>query len=111
MSPAALAITKLLVAKAAPVMNFARQPVLETAGSVTVTPAAAFRINVLPLSAATNVSATATGASMLPAAADAWRTVGTSDVELYGITVANSATAGKARIVVTYSQNAALAAL
>jgi hypothetical protein len=48
---------------------------------------------------------------MLPAAADAWRTVGTSDVELYGITVANSASAGKARIVVTYSQNAALAAL
>ena len=63
------------------------------------------------LAAATNVSATATGASMLPAAADAWRTVGTSDVELYGITVANSASAGNARIVVTYSQNAALAAL
>ena len=48
---------------------------------------------------------------MLPASADAWRTVGTTDVQLYGITVANSATAGKARIVVTYSQNADLAAL
>jgi hypothetical protein len=48
---------------------------------------------------------------LLPASAGAWRTVGTTDVQLYGITVANSATAGKARIVVTYSQNAALAAL
>jgi len=63
------------------------------------------------VAAATAISATATGASMLPASAGAWRTVGTTDVELYGITVANSATAGKARIVVTYSQNAALAAL
>ena len=63
------------------------------------------------LAAATSISATATGASMLPAAADAWRTIGTSDIELYGITVANSATAGKARIVVTYSQAATLTAL
>ena len=63
------------------------------------------------VAAATAISATATGAVMLPASAGAWRTVGTTDVQLYGITVANSATAGKARIVVTYSQNAALAAL
>jgi hypothetical protein len=63
------------------------------------------------VAAATSISATATGAVMLPASAGAWRTVGTTDVQLYGITVANSATAGKARIVVTYSQNAALAAL
>lgn len=63
------------------------------------------------LAAATAITATATGASMLPAAADAWRTVGTDDIQLYGITVANSATAGKARIVVTYSQAATLAAL
>ena len=63
------------------------------------------------LAAATAISATATGASMLPASAGAWRTVGTNDVELHGITVANSASAGKARIVVTYSQAASLAAL
>jgi hypothetical protein len=63
------------------------------------------------VAAATSISATATGAVMLPASAGAWRTVGTTDVQLYGITVANSASAGKARIVVTYSQNAALAAL
>jgi hypothetical protein len=63
------------------------------------------------VAAATAISATATGAATVPASAGAWRTVGTSDVELHGITVANSATAGKARIVVTYSQNAALAAL
>jgi hypothetical protein len=63
------------------------------------------------VAAATAISATATGAVMLPASAGAWRTVGTTDVQLYGITVANSASAGKARIVVTYSQNAALAAL
>ena len=67
--------------------------------------------NATNVAAATAVSATATGASMLPASADAWRTVGTTDVQLYGITVANSATAGKARIVVTYSQAATLAAL
>jgi hypothetical protein len=67
--------------------------------------------NATNVAAATAVSATATGASMLPASAGAWRTVGTTDVQLYGITVANSATAGKARIVVTYSQNASLAAL
>ena len=63
------------------------------------------------VAAATAISATATGAVMLPASAGAWRTVGTTDVQLFGITVANSATAGKARIVVTYSQNASLAAL
>ena len=63
------------------------------------------------VAAATAISATATGAVMLPASAGAWRTVGTTDVQLYGITVANSASAGKARIVVTYSQNAALSAL
>jgi len=67
--------------------------------------------NATNVAAATAVSATATGASMLPASAGAWRTGGTADVQLYGITVANSATAGKARIVVTYSQAATLAAL
>jgi hypothetical protein len=67
--------------------------------------------NATNVAAATAISATATGADTLPASAGAWRTVGTSDVQLYGITVANSATAGKARIVVTYSQAATLAAL
>jgi hypothetical protein len=67
--------------------------------------------NATNVAAATSISATATGAVTLPASAGAWRTVGTSDVQLYGITVANSATAGKARIVVTYSQAATLAAL
>jgi len=67
--------------------------------------------NATNVAAATAISATATGAVTLPASAGAWRTVGTSDVQLYGITVANSATAGKARIVVTYSQAATLAAL
>jgi hypothetical protein len=64
------------------------------------------------LIAPASVSGTATIVNpTVPASAGAWRTVGTSDVQLYGIVVANSATAGKARIVVTYSQNAALAAL
>ena len=67
--------------------------------------------NATNLAAATAISATATGASMLPASADAWRTVGVDDIELYGITVANSAVAGKARIVVTYNQAATLTAL
>jgi hypothetical protein len=67
--------------------------------------------NATNVAAATAVSATATGAGMAAASAGAWRTVGTDDVQLYGITVANSATAGKARIVVTYSQAATLAAL
>ena len=68
--------------------------------------------NATNLIAAASVSATATIVDpTVPASAGAWRTIGTSDVQLYGITVANSATAGKARIVVTYSQNAALAAL
>ena len=67
--------------------------------------------NATNVAAATAISATATGAVTLPASAGAWRTVGTSDVQLYGITVANSATAGKARIVVTYSQAATLTAL
>jgi len=53
---------------------------------------------------ATNVSATAQTVVMSQAAVDAWVNTGTSDVELYGITVANSATAGKARVVVTYVQ-------
>ena len=42
---------------------------------------------------------------MLQASAGAWENIGTSDIELFGITVANSASAGKARIVVTYAQN------
>ena len=57
------------------------------------------------VSAATNVSATATSAAMSPAAVDVWTNTGTSDVELYGITVANSASAGSARITVQYVQN------
>ena len=56
------------------------------------------------VSAATNVSATATSAAMSPAAVDVWTNTGTTDVELYGITVANSASAGSARVVVEYVQ-------
>jgi hypothetical protein len=67
--------------------------------------------NATNLIAAASVSATATSVNpTVPASAGAWRTVGTDDVQLYGITVANGATAGKARIVVTYSQAATLAA-
>jgi len=62
--------------------------------------------------AAASVSATATIVSpTVPASVTAWRNVGTNDIELFGITTANGATAGKARIVVTYSQAATLAAL
>ena len=57
------------------------------------------------VSAATNVSATATSAAMSPAAVDVWTNTGTTDVESYGITVANSASAGSARITVQYVQN------
>ena len=58
------------------------------------------------IAAAHNVSATAVGPlKMLQASAGAWDNIGTSDIELFGITVANSASAGKARIVVTYAQN------
>ena len=56
------------------------------------------------VSAATNVSATATSVVMSPAAVDVWTNTGTSDVELYGITIANSASAGSARITVQYVQ-------
>ena len=64
------------------------------------------------IGAAHNVSATAVGPlKMLQASAGAWDNVGTTDIELYGITVANSATAGKARIVVEYVQNNNLTAL
>jgi hypothetical protein len=84
---------------------------LFTASSTTTIAVGKSSSSATNLAAATAVSATATGASMLPASAGAWITIGTTDVELYGITVANSATAGKARIVVTYSQNATLAAL
>ena len=52
----------------------------------------------------TNVSATALSVVMGPAAVDVWTNTGTSDVELYGITVANSASAGSARVVVEYVQ-------
>ena len=58
------------------------------------------------IAAAHSVSATAVGPlKMLQASAGAWENIGTSDIELFGITVANSADAGKARIVVTYAQN------
>ena len=64
------------------------------------------------IAAAHNVSATAVGPlKMLQASAGAWDNIGTTDIELYGITVANSATAGKARIVVEYVQNNNLTAL
>ena len=53
---------------------------------------------------ATNVSATALSVVMGPAAVDVWTNTGTSDVELYGITIANSASAGSARVVVEYVQ-------
>jgi hypothetical protein len=52
----------------------------------------------------TNVTATALSVVMGPAAVDVWTNTGTSDVELYGITVANSASAGSARVVVEYVQ-------
>jgi hypothetical protein len=52
----------------------------------------------------TNVSATALSVVMGPAAVDVWTNTGTSDVELYGITIANSASAGSARVVVEYVQ-------
>ena len=62
--------------------------------------------NATDIAAAHNVSATAVGPlKMLQASAGAWDNIGTSDIELFGITVANSANAGKARIVVTYAQN------
>ena len=54
---------------------------------------------------ATNVSATALDVSMGQAAVGVFDNTGSSDIELFGITVANSANAGKARIVVTYAQN------
>tara|TARA_Y100001937_G_C7102598_1_gene323289 strand:- start:882 stop:1355 length:474 start_codon:yes stop_codon:yes gene_type:complete len=64
------------------------------------------------LGAAHNVSATAVGPlKMLQASAGAWDNIGTSDIELFGIVVANSASAGKARIVVEYTQNNNLSAL
>ena len=64
------------------------------------------------IAAAHNVSATAVGPlKMLQASAGAWDNIGSTDIELYGITVANSATAGKARIVVEYVQNNNLTAL
>ena len=56
------------------------------------------------VSAAASVGATATSSVMSPAAVDVWTNTGTSDVELYGITIANSASAGSTRIVVEYVQ-------
>ena len=53
---------------------------------------------------AANVSATALSVVMGPAAVDVWTNTGTSDVELYGISIANSASAGSARVVVEYVQ-------
>ena len=53
---------------------------------------------------ATNVSATALSVVMGPAAVDVWTNTGDDDVELYGITIANSASAGSARVVVEYVQ-------
>ena len=68
--------------------------------------------NATDIAAAHSVSATAVGPlKMLQASAGAWDNVGTTDIELYGITVANSANAGKARIVVEYVQNNNLTAL
>ena len=84
---------------------------LFTSSSTTTIAVGKSSANATNLAAATAISATATGASMLPASAGAWRTVGVDDIELYGITVANSAVAGKARIVVTYNQAATLTAL
>ena len=64
------------------------------------------------IAAAHNVSATAVGPlKMLQASVGAWDNIGSTDIELYGITTANSATAGKARIVVEYVQNNNLTAL
>ena len=64
------------------------------------------------IGAAHNVSATAVGPlKMLQASVGAWDNTGTSDIELFGIVVANSASAGKARIVVDYAQNNNLTAL
>ena len=51
---------------------------------------------------AANVSATALSVVMGPAAVDVWTNTGDDDVELYGITIANSASAGSARVVVEY---------
>ena len=45
------------------------------------------------------------------AAVGVFDNTGSSDVELFGIVVANSAVAGKARIVVDYAQNNNLTAL
>ena len=56
------------------------------------------------IAAATNVSATALSVVMGPAAVDVWTNTGDDDVELYGITIANSASAGSARVVVEYVQ-------
>ena len=68
--------------------------------------------NATDIAAAHSVSATAVGPlKMLQASAGAWDNVGTTDIELYGITVANTANAGKARMVVEYVQNNNLTAL
>ena len=68
--------------------------------------------NATDIAAAHNVSATAVGPlKMLQASVGAWDNIGSTDIELYGITTANSATAGKARIVVEYVQNNNLTAL
>ena len=72
-------------------------------GNTTGTPT-----NICP---ATNVSATALDVSMGQAAVGVFDNSGSSDIVLFGITVANSATAGKARVVVTYAQNNNLTAL
>ena len=57
------------------------------------------------IGAAHNVSATAVGPlKMLQASAGAWDNIGTSDIELFGITVANFK-CWKSGIVVTYAQN------
>ena len=64
------------------------------------------------IGAAHNVSATAVGPlKMLQASVGAWDNIGTSDIVLFGIVVANAASAGKARIVVDYEQNNNLTAL
>ena len=61
--------------------------------------------NAVDITAAANVAAGATGPmEMVQSATDRWQ-VGANDIELYGITIANSATAGQARVFVEYLQN------
>ena len=61
--------------------------------------------NAVDLTPATNVAAAAIGPiEMTQSATNRWQ-VGATDIEVYGITVANSADAGQARLFVEYLQN------